>query len=102
MVQQAGDVALHAAIEVLALIQIEDVNRSFSGDFGSGQTLVGAALAFAFADLFSGVFQDLCAGGNVSPGEDALGVNGGTTDNMPDDRGCRSRLGFGHEEGKGA
>jgi hypothetical protein len=29
-------------------------------------------------------------------------VNGGTTDNMPDDRGCRSRLGFGHEEGKGA
>lgn len=71
-----GYVVRHIAVEIIALVELEDVHHAtfifatlgFAGD--------SAAMRFGLGDLFAGVFDDIGALGNVSCGEDSTFVDG--------------------------
>lgn len=95
MIDEPGDVVGVATVDVVALVEIPDVNATVAAGGESGETLLFAAVGFGLGDLFADVFDDAGALGDVDAGIGAAAVDGRAANDEPG--GFRARR-VGHEE----
>lgn len=95
MVDEPGDVAGLTTIDVVAGVQIPDVNTTIAAGFETGETQLLATVGFGFRDFFPDVFDDASVLGDIDAGVGAAAVNGGPANDQP--RGFRARRVW-HEE----
>lgn len=83
MIDEPGDVAGLAAIDVMARVQIPDVNTTIAAGFETGETQLLAAVGFGFGDFLPDVFDDASALGDIDASVSAAAVNGGAANDQP-------------------
>lgn len=77
MVNQTGDIAGRAAVEVVLFVEIKNINAVVTAAFLTCQALLLALAGLGFRDALAGVFDHACFVGNVTPRINATSVNRG-------------------------
>ena len=77
MVNQAGDVARRAAVEVVLFVEIKNIDAVVTATFLAFEALFFAPLCFGFGDAFAGVFDHACFVGNGALRINTASVNRG-------------------------
>lgn len=79
MVNQTGDVARRAAVEIVLFVEIKNINAVVAATFLTFEALFFAPLCFGFCDACAGVLDHARAVGNIALCIDATAVNRGVT-----------------------
>lgn len=83
VIDETGDVAGLATVDVVALVEIPDVNAAVAAGGEPGETLLLAAVRLGLGDFFADVFDDARAFGDVDAGVGAASVDTGAADDEP-------------------
>jgi len=75
VIDETGDVVGVATVDVVALVEIPDVNAAIASGGKAGETLFFATVGFGFGDFFADVFDDAGALGNVDAGIGAAAMD---------------------------